>query len=81
MLKHLLLTHEHHHFLPAFGGGPELELRAPPGGMRGGKRRARQFAFVGLEGTGGVMVIDVTEPATPRFVSYTNELDFPSDPD
>jgi len=37
------------------------------------------FAFIGLERVGGVMVYDVTDPATPAFVQYINERDFSVD--
>lgn len=37
------------------------------------------YAFVGLERVGGVMVYDVTNPESPRFVQYINNRDF--DPD
>lgn len=33
---------------------------------------SKTFAFIGLERVGGVMVYDVTVPATPRFVTYFN---------
>jgi len=32
----------------------------------------KTFAFIGLERVGGVMVYDVTNPATPSFVTYLN---------
>ena len=50
--------------------GPE------PEGVVVGKLHGRQFAFVGLERIGGVMIFDVTDPAEPRYVSYTNNRDF-----
>lgn len=50
--------------------GPE------PEGVVVGKVHGRQFAFVGLERVGGVMIFDVTDPAAPRYVSYTNNRDF-----
>lgn len=33
------------------------------------------YAFIGLERIGGVVVYDVTDPAAPVFVSYTNNRD------
>ena len=81
MLKHLLITHDKHHFLPAYGMDAGHEIHARPGGIVASRRRARQLTFVGLEHTGGVMVFDVTEPAAPRFVGYTQDMDFGSDPD
>jgi DNA-binding beta-propeller fold protein YncE len=53
--------------------GPE------PEGVVVGKVQGRQFAFVGLERIGGVMIFDVTDPAAPRYVSYTNNRDFLAD--
>jgi DNA-binding beta-propeller fold protein YncE len=50
--------------------GPE------PEGVAVGKLHGRQFAFVGLERIGGVMIFDVTDPAEPRYVGYTNNRDF-----
>ena len=38
----------------------------------------RTYAFVALERTGGVMVYDVTEPASARYVNYINTRDFAS---
>ena len=81
MLKHLLITHDTDHFLPESGKDAGHEVHTRPGGIVAIRRRARQFTFVGLEHTGGVMVFDVTEPAAPRFVSYTQDVDFGSDPD
>lgn len=37
----------------------------------------RTYAFVGLERVGGVMIYDVTNPATPTFVDYTAGRSFP----
>ena len=50
--------------------GPE------PEGVAVGKAYGRTFAFIGLERVGGVMVYDVTNPASPRFVQYVNNRDF-----
>lgn len=50
--------------------GPE------PEGVAIGKVDGRTYAFVGLERVGGVMVYDVTDPTTPRFVTYANNRDF-----
>lgn len=36
------------------------------------------YAFVALERTGGVMVYDVTEPASAQYVNYINTRDFAS---
>jgi hypothetical protein len=50
--------------------GPE------PEGVAVGKAYGRTFAFIGLERVGGVMVYDVTNPVSPRFVQYVNNRDF-----
>lgn len=36
----------------------------------------RHYAFIGLEHIGGVVIFDVSQPAAPTFVSYTNNRDF-----
>jgi hypothetical protein len=41
-----------------------------------GKAFGRQFAFVGLERIGGIMIFDVTEPENTRYVNYVNSRDF-----
>lgn len=46
--------------------GPE------PEGVTLGKFGDKTFAFIGLERVGGVMVYDVTTPATAKFVTYLN---------
>lgn len=50
--------------------GPEPEAVAI------GKIKGRMFAFIGLERIGGIMVYDVTYPASPQFVEYLNNRDF-----
>jgi len=47
--------------------GPEPEALAV------GEIDGRTLAFIGLERTGGIMVYDVSQPATPRFLDYTND--------
>lgn len=46
--------------------GPE------PEGVVLGRFGAKTFAFIGLERIGGVIVYDVTAPASPSFVTYVN---------
>ncbi|GJM10651.1 MAG: alkaline phosphatase [Lysobacteraceae bacterium] len=53
--------------------GPE------PEGVAIGEYRGRTFAFIGLERVGGIMVYDVTNPVSPRFVEYVNTRDFTGD--
>jgi len=36
----------------------------------------RTYAFIGLERTGGIMVYDISNPASPRHVQYLNNRDF-----
>jgi len=50
--------------------GPE------PEGVTVGKFKGHEFAFVGLERIGGVMIFDVSDPKKPRYVSYVNNRDF-----
>jgi len=38
------------------------------------------FAFIGLERVGGIMVYNVSNPQSPRFVEYTIDRDFTEDP-
>ena len=53
--------------------GPE------PEGLTLGSVRGRQYAFVGLERTGGIAAYDVTNPHSPVFVDYVNNRDFAAD--
>jgi hypothetical protein len=50
--------------------GPE------PEGIALGKAFGRDYAFVGLERIGGVMVYDISDPKDPEFVQYINHRDF-----
>lgn len=49
--------------------GPE------PEGVVVGKFGSKQYAFVGLERVGGVMVYDITKPSAATFVTYLNTRD------
>ncbi|NWF49925.1 MAG: T9SS type A sorting domain-containing protein [Ignavibacteriaceae bacterium] len=40
----------------------------------------RNFAFIGLERIGGVVVYDITNPSDPSFVQYINSRDFSGNP-
>jgi hypothetical protein len=50
--------------------GPE------PEGVVVGKVSGRQYAFVGLERVGGIMIFEVTNPLETSFISYVNNRDF-----
>lgn len=54
--------------------GPE------PEGVTVGTVGGKTFAFVGLERTGGIMVLDVSNPAAPAFVDYAHHLTPSADP-
>ncbi|BES73395.1 hypothetical protein RE428_44130 [Marinobacter nanhaiticus D15-8W] len=50
--------------------GPE------PEGLALGKINDQTFAFIGLERVGGIVVYDITDPQSPKFVQYLNNRDF-----
>ena len=50
--------------------GPE------PEGVTTGQAFGRNYAFIGLERIGGVLVYDVTNPYAPEFVQYINNRNF-----
>jgi hypothetical protein len=54
--------------------GPE------PEGVVVAKLWGRDYAFIGLERIGGVMIYDISNPYSPQFVQYLNNRDFNSDP-
>ncbi|MFN5143748.1 MAG: choice-of-anchor I family protein [Burkholderiales bacterium] len=54
-----------------------LDARSPnkgpePEGIVVGRFGSKQFAFIGLERVGGVMVYDITDPKAAKFVTYYN---------
>jgi 2',3'-cyclic-nucleotide 2'-phosphodiesterase / 3'-nucleotidase / 5'-nucleotidase len=53
--------------------GPE------PEGVTVGRVGPRDYAFIGLERIGTLMVYDVTNPRTPQFVQYLNTRSFGND--
>ena len=55
--------------------GPE------PEGVVLGEVNGRNYAFIGLERVGGVMVYDISEPTKSEFVQYINTRDFSGDPE
>lgn len=50
--------------------GPE------PEGLALGTIKGQTYAFIGLERMGGIMVYNITNPESPRFVQYLNNRDF-----
>ncbi len=50
--------------------GPENE------GVVTGTIGEREFAFIGLERVGGIMMYEVSNPRQPRFIDYINNRDF-----
>ena len=47
-----------------------------PEGVAIGELFGRTYAFIGLERIGGIMVYEITNPFSPRFVQYVNPRDF-----
>jgi hypothetical protein len=54
--------------------GPE------PEGVTLAKLWGRDYAFIGLERIGGVMIYDISNPYAPQFVQYLNNRDFGFEP-
>ena len=52
---------------------------AEPEGVTVGQVGDQQYAFIGLERVGGIMVYNVTNPLAPQFVQYINNRDFDGD--
>ena len=50
--------------------GPEPET------VTVGNINGREYAFIALERIGGIMIYDITEPASAQFVNYINSRDF-----
>ena len=50
--------------------GPE------PEGLVIGKVFGRDYAFIGLERIGGIMIYDISDPYAPEFIDYINRRDF-----
>ena len=55
--------------------GPE------PEGVVIGAIGEKQYAFIGLERVGGIMVYDVTDPLRPKFIDYANNRIWTGDPE
>lgn len=74
-----------HNFNPSHddnGAESRSDAKGPePEGVTVGRIAGRTFAFIGLERAGGVMVYDVTNPQSARFVQYVNSRDFAKDPE
>ena len=45
-----------------------------------GEVNGRPYAFVGLERDGGIVVLDLSNPTAPAFVTYANRRKFPRNP-
>ncbi len=59
------------------GGDGRSDDKGPePEALAIGKIAGHNYAFVGLERVGGIMVYDITEPENVRFVQYLNTRDF-----
>jgi len=50
--------------------GPE------PEGVTVGEAYGREYTFIGLERIGGVLVYEISDPESPRFVQYINNRNF-----
>jgi hypothetical protein len=64
---------------------PSFETRSDdkgpePEDVKIGRIRGRDYAFIGLERIGGVMVYDITDPRAPFFVQWINNRDFSQPP-
>jgi hypothetical protein len=55
--------------------GPEPEAIAI------GRVGKKDYAFIGLERMGGILVYDVSHPRQPKFLQYLNQRDFSGDPE
>jgi len=53
---------------------------AEPEALALGKIAGRTYAYIGLERIGGIMVYDISNPRSPRFVEYVNNRDFSGNP-
>jgi 2',3'-cyclic-nucleotide 2'-phosphodiesterase / 3'-nucleotidase / 5'-nucleotidase len=57
----------------ANGGDDRSDDKGPePEGVTVGRIGSRHYAFIGLERIGGIMVYDITQPESPRFVQYVS---------
>jgi len=60
----------------------ESEASGPePEGVAVGRVAGEQYAFIGIEEMGGVMVYKITDPHDPEFVQYVNTRDFSVEPE
>lgn len=53
---------------------------AEPEGLALATVEGRTYAFVGLERSGGVVILDITIPAAPAFVTHVDARDFTREP-
>ncbi|MGH1485982.1 MAG: choice-of-anchor I family protein [Cellvibrionaceae bacterium] len=54
---------------------------AEPEALTLGKIGKNTYAFIGLERTGGIMVYDISNPYSPHFVEYVNNINLDGDVD
>lgn len=63
------------------GGDGRSDDKGPePEALTIGKINGKNYAFVGLERVGGIMVYDISEPENTRFVQYLNTRNFSAAP-
>jgi len=58
-------------------GDSRSDAKGPePEAIEAARIDGRTYAFIGLERTGGIMVYDISNPASPSYVQYVNNRDF-----
>ena len=55
------------------------EMGVEPKGLALIQLSGKTYAFIGLEQMGGVMIYDITQPKTPKFLVYVNNRNFEED--
>ena len=75
-----------HQLLPGFENSDQSAAPAPdsrsdnkgpePEGLTVAKIRGTNYAFIGLERVGGVLMYDLDDPRHPRFITYVNNRNF-----
>ena len=67
-IEHLMAVNNQ--WLNSYTGSRNDDKGSEPEGVITGEFAGRTLAFVALERSGGVMIYDITDPATPFFVQY-----------